>query len=73
MRQNPTPAGGSRLSLKQWAAIALGIIALIFILQNLQFVRVELLLFHTAAPLWAVLSATLAIGYVIGRFSKNRD
>ncbi|MGP9608477.1 hypothetical protein ACT3UK_17215 [Glutamicibacter sp. AOP33-2CA-4] len=57
MRQNPTPAGGSRLSLKQWAAIALGIIALIFILQNLQFVRVELLLFHTAAPLWARASA----------------
>ncbi|WP_404287055.1 hypothetical protein [Glutamicibacter arilaitensis] len=42
-------------------------------MQNLNFVRVELLFFHTAAPLWAVLTATLAIGYVIGRFSKKRD
>lgn len=73
MTQDPSPSGLRRLSYKQWAAIALGIIALIFILQNLNFVRVELLFFHTSAPLWLVLSITLVIGYLIGRFSKKRN
>ncbi|MGO3149268.1 hypothetical protein ACTXJX_08975 [Glutamicibacter ardleyensis] len=73
MSQDSVPAGHRRLSAKQWTAIVLGIIALIFILQNLNYVRVELLIFHTSAPLWAILSITLFIGYLIGRFSKKRD
>ncbi len=73
MIQESRPTGNRRLSAKQWTAIVLGIIALIFILQNLNYVRVELLIFHTSAPLWAVLSITLFIGYLIGRFSKKRD
>lgn len=58
---------------KQWAAIILVIIALVFILQNLTYVRVELFLIHTAAPLWLVLLVTLAAGYAIGWFSRRRD
>lgn len=73
MSHNSRPPVNRRLSAKQWTAIALGIVALIFILQNLNYIRVELLIFHTSAPLWAVLSITLGIGYLIGRFSKKRD
>lgn len=73
MSQESRPSGNRRLSTKQWTAIVLGIIALIFILQNLNRVRVELLIFHTVAPLWVVLSITLVIGYLIGRFSKKRN
>ncbi|MFJ2619272.1 hypothetical protein [Glutamicibacter sp. NPDC087344] len=62
-----------RVTGKQWASLVLVIIALVFILQNLQMARVELFLFHTVAPLWAILLITLAAGYVIGRFSKRRD
>ncbi|UYQ76971.1 LapA family protein [Glutamicibacter sp. JL.03c] len=58
---------------RQWAAIALVIVALVFILQNLTYVRVEFFLIHTAAPLWLVLLVTLAAGYAIGWFSKRRD
>ncbi|MGQ3383666.1 hypothetical protein [Glutamicibacter sp. TV12E] len=63
-----------RISLnpRQWAAIALVIVALVFILQNLTYVRVEFFLIHTAAPLWLVLLVTLAAGYAIGWFSKRR-
>lgn len=61
------------LNPKQWAAIALVIVALVFILQNLTYVRVEFFLIHTAAPLWLVLLVTLAAGYAIGWFSKRRD
>lgn len=61
-----------RLTSKQWTALALGVVALIFILQNLNYVRVELLIFHTSAPLWAVLLITVVAGYLIGRFSQRK-
>lgn len=60
------------LSAKQWAAIALVLFALVFILQNLTFVRVEFFLIHSTAPLWLVLLITLAAGYAIGFFSRKR-
>lgn len=63
----------SRITVKQWASLVLVIVALIFILQNLQLVRVEFFLIHSTAPLWVVLLIALAAGYVIGRFSKRRD
>ncbi len=63
----------SKITGKQWTSIALVVVALVFILQNLNYVRVEIFLFHTAAPLWLILLATLAGGYLIGRFSKRRD
>lgn len=63
----------ARITGRQWASMALVIVALVFILQNLNIVRVEFFLFHTSAPLWAVLLITLAAGYVIGRFSKRGD
>ncbi|GAA1407776.1 hypothetical protein AUR04nite_13920 [Glutamicibacter uratoxydans] len=63
----------SKITGKQWASIALVVVALVFILQNLNYVRVEIFLFHTTAPLWLILLATLAGGYLIGRFSKRRD
>jgi len=61
------------LNAKQIMAIALVILALVFILQNLTYVRVEFFLIHSAAPLWLVLLVTLAVGYVIGWTSKRRD
>ncbi|PJJ44899.1 hypothetical protein [Glutamicibacter mysorens] len=69
MDNEPKP----RITGKQWASIALVAIALVFILQNLTYVRVEFFLFHTAAPLWLILLITLAAGYAIGRFSKRRN
>lgn len=60
------------LNSKQWTAIILVIVALVFILQNLTYVRVEFFFIHTAAPLWLVLLVTLAAGNAIGWFSKRR-
>ena len=67
--QRPPKKG---VSTKQWAAIALVILAVVFMLQNLAFVRVEFFLIHSTAPLWLVLLITLAAGYVIGWFSRRR-
>lgn len=66
------PSRPARISVKQWTAIVLAVAALVFILQNLYRVRVQLFFFHATAPLWAVLLATLALGYLIGRFSSRR-
>lgn len=72
MSENKLSSRISRMTIKQWASVALCIVALIFILQNLNIVRVELLFFHTSTPLWAILLATLLLGYIIGRFSKKQ-
>lgn len=63
----------SKITGKQWLSIVLVIVTLVFILQNLNYVRVEIFLFHTSAPLWLILLATLGLGYLIGRFSKRQD
>lgn len=71
-QHEPTPAKKG-LSPKQWAAIGLVVVALVFILQNLTYVRVEFFFIHSAAPLWLVLLITLAAGYAIGWFSRGKD
>lgn len=70
--QEQTPHWIQRITIKQWSAVALTVIALVFILQNLYRVRVQLLFFHASAPLWAVMLGTLVVGYLIGRFSTRR-
>jgi len=73
MSQEPSKSRLSKITGKQWLSIALVIVTLVFILQNLNYVRVEIFLFHTSAPLWLILLATLGLGYLIGRFSKRQD
>ncbi|MCW4465689.1 hypothetical protein OK351_09235 [Glutamicibacter sp. MNS18] len=66
------PTGTRTMNLRQWTALALAVAAAVFILQNLYRVRVQILFFHAAAPLWSVILATLVIGYLIGRLSTRR-
>lgn len=73
MSQEPFKSRLSKFTGKQWLSIVLVIVTLVFILQNLNYVRVEIFLFHTSAPLWLILLATLGLGYLIGRFSKRQD
>ncbi|WP_159612532.1 lipopolysaccharide assembly protein LapA domain-containing protein [Glutamicibacter sp. JC586] len=65
--------GRFALNTKQITAIVLVVLALVFILQNLTYVRVEFFFIHSSAPLWLILVITLALGYVIGWISKRRD
>ncbi|WP_210099658.1 LapA family protein [Paeniglutamicibacter antarcticus] len=62
----------SRLTAKNWVAILGAIAALVFILQNRQRVRIDLLFLNVNAPLWIFLGAVLLIGWLIGRFSFRR-
>lgn len=64
-RRSPSP--------KQWAALVVAVLALVFILQNLAYVRVQFFLIHSTAPLWVILLVTLGAGYVIGWFARRRN
>ncbi|MFL4475360.1 hypothetical protein ACIPVK_15285 [Paeniglutamicibacter sp. MACA_103] len=70
--KNPALRFLSRLTAKNWVAIAGAIAALVFILQNRQRVRIELLFMDLNAPLWISLGAVLLIGWLVGRFSFRR-
>lgn len=62
----------SRMTAKNWIAIVGAVAVLVFILQNRQRVRIELLFLDLNAPLWISLGAVLLIGWVIGRFSFRK-
>lgn len=69
---NRTGGFFSQLTAKNWVAILGAIAALIFILQNRQRVRIDLLFLNVNAPLWIFLGAVLLMGWLIGRFSFRK-
>ncbi|HVW44322.1 MAG TPA: DUF1049 domain-containing protein [Amycolatopsis sp.] len=54
------------VSARTWIGVALGILALVFILQNRQDARISILNFDIIAPLWTILLVTLAVGALVG-------
>ena len=69
---NPIGRFLAKMSAKNWIAVLGGILAVVFILQNHQRVRIEFLFLDTRAPLWISLGAVLLIGWIIGRFSFRK-
>lgn len=76
MSGTSTGTGGGRQGWRLWAAIALVIVAAIFILQNSKEVTVDFLFAEITAPLiFALLLAAvlgLLIGLLIGRTGRLR-
>ncbi|WP_167043068.1 LapA family protein [Salinibacterium sp. ZJ454] len=60
------------LSVSQWVSIALLILAVIFIAQNLGEASVGLLWMSVRAPLWLVLGIIALIGFVAGWLMGRR-
>lgn len=69
---NPVIRFLSRMTARNWIAIVGAVAVLVFILQNRQRVRIELLFLDLNAPLWISLGAVLLIGWIIGRFSFRK-
>ena len=69
---NPVVRFFSRMTAKNWIAIAGAVVVLVFILQNRQRVRIELLFLDLNAPLWISLGAVLLMGWAIGRYSFRK-
>jgi uncharacterized integral membrane protein len=62
--------GGDGLSAKQVVAGIVGIVLVVFVLQNTDSTSITLLIFDVTFPLWLVLVVTIAlsvgIGYLVG-------
>ncbi|MEU4651635.1 hypothetical protein [Nocardia fluminea] len=62
----------SRVSPTQWVAIALSIVAVVFVLQNRGKVSVEILLVTVSSPMWLILLAMFVIGWIVGVLTTRR-
>ncbi|MFC9979245.1 lipopolysaccharide assembly protein LapA domain-containing protein [Gordonia sp. NPDC127522] len=70
-RGTPKPATGkssalSKVSLPQWIAIGLTVLAVVFIVQNRTTVRIDLFWVSVESPLWFILAVVFLVGWVVG-------
>jgi hypothetical protein len=68
------PTGGAvrRFALRYWLAITLVVLAAIFIARNRTRQRVHVLWITVESPMWLLLTATLAVGVVVGLLLRRR-
>jgi lipopolysaccharide assembly protein A len=78
-QQGAHQGAGSRLRsipARTWIALVLVIIAVVFILQNRDHIRIYIVNVQVSAPLWTVLLVTVLVGLLIGLMlhlrSRNR-
>ncbi|MGW4354860.1 hypothetical protein ACWELJ_22525 [Nocardia sp. NPDC004582] len=72
MTENTKPSALSRISLKQWFAIALAVLAVVFIVENRHRVDIEFLLLTIRSPMWLVLLVTFCVGWISGILIRRR-
>ncbi len=72
--EHPHSVGSSivRFAGRNWAAIALVTLAAVFIAQNRDHQRINLLWISVESPMWLLLSAMLVIGVVVGLLLNRR-
>lgn len=76
MSEHPAPQAGRRLSAKGIGAIVLGVLALVFILQNTDEVPIQFLFWDVRAGTWLALLITFALGLLVGWLlarTRNRE
>ncbi|MEU0544579.1 LapA family protein [Nocardia sp. NPDC005978] len=62
----------SRISPTQWLALALVVVAVIFIAANRTKVSIEFLLMTITSPMWLVLLVMFALGWLTGILMSRR-
>ena len=70
-RGTPKPATGkssalSKVSLPQWIALGLTVLAVVFIVQNRTTVHIDLFWVSVESPLWFILAVVFLVGWVVG-------
>lgn len=70
-RGTPKPTAGkssalSKVSLPQWIALGLTVLAVVFIVQNRTTVRIDLFWVSVESPLWFILAVVFLVGWVVG-------
>jgi uncharacterized integral membrane protein len=62
-----------RLAPRMVTGLALGVLAVVFVVENMQRVDVRILVPVVTMPLWAALTAVLFVGIVVGLlFTRTR-
>ncbi|WP_328393106.1 LapA family protein [Nocardia sp. NBC_00416] len=68
----PKPSLLSRVSLNQWLALALTIVAVVFIIQNRDRVNIHFLLITVGSPMWLILLIMFVAGLLAGWLTGRR-
>jgi uncharacterized integral membrane protein len=70
--RQPAPRDERRRRLRIAGFVVLGVVGLVFVLQNTGSTKISLLWLHVEMPLFLVLVAMVALGLGLGQFSDWR-
>jgi uncharacterized integral membrane protein len=70
--REPAPRDERRRQLRIAGFVVLGVVGLVFVLQNTGSTKISLLWLHVEMPLFLVLVAMVALGLGLGQFSDWR-
>lgn len=62
-----------RMSVNQWVALVLTVLAAVFIIQNRGRVTIGILQVDITAPMWLVLLVMFAVGWLAGWLTRRRS
>jgi uncharacterized integral membrane protein len=62
----------ARISPTQWIALAVTIVAIVFVAENRNKVSIEFLLITIRSPMWLILLTMFAVGWVTGVLTMRR-
>ncbi|MFD4405118.1 lipopolysaccharide assembly protein LapA domain-containing protein [Nocardia sp. NPDC058499] len=69
----PKPALLSRITVNQWVAAVLVVLAVVFIAQNRSRVDINFLLVTVRSPMWLILLIMFLVGALAGLLIKRRS
>jgi uncharacterized integral membrane protein len=71
MDRTAKPSLLSRISARQWVAIVLAVLAVIFVAQNHHRVDINILTVTIRSPMWLVLLIMFLVGWVAGLLTRR--
>ncbi|WP_024800592.1 hypothetical protein [Nocardia sp. BMG51109] len=71
MDKTAKPSVVSRISMNQWLAIVLTVLAVVFIVENRNRVDIEFLLITIRSPMWLILLVMFVVGWLAGMLARR--
>lgn len=71
MDRTAKPSLLSRISARQWVAIVLAVLAVIFVAQNHHRVDINILTVTISSPMWLVLLIMFLVGWIVGLLTRR--
>ncbi|MET8796744.1 LapA family protein [Nocardia sp. NPDC004568] len=70
--REPKPSLLSRITVNQWLALVLTVVAVIFVVENRDHVEIHFLPITVTSPMWLILLVMFLIGLVAGLLIRRR-